>query len=319
MNKSMVMAVLSVAGIASVACAQAGYTFEYRFVADGDGSANAPAAPAAGTSMPISNTATQIGFWLQARVMQTTGQNWGIGRAGAPGAPNCDFISLTDSASAATTLNRGRTSASVTATGLHTGRGAGYTSGGLRSSTTNGSISQDTATGNNGNNSGANTNAAQMPAAFPGVTNAENGAFDNAGDRIYGFDCYVGATRSALDDGEGNLVNPWNVNGTAPSLTATPVPNGEFSPWASLYRFVVILDGSTVNTQRTIVLNSTVQLNGTLQAAETSPGSGNWAMQLANPGTVMSAQYSFVWGNVPTPGAAALMGMGMLAAGRRRR
>lgn len=322
MNKSMVMAVLSVAGIASIASAQNGYTFEYRIIADGDAGAPSGTWPSA----PISNTATSIGFWIQARVSQTVNTNWGIGRATAPAAPNCDFITVTDGAAiGSTTLNRGRTStAASTGTSIHTGRGAGYTSGGLRSSVANGVISQDTPTGNNGNNTGANTNAGLMPAAFPGVTNAENGAFDSAGDRIYGFDAYVGGTRTGLLDGDGSpTINPWNVNGAAGTVGdgtgATPVANGVFSPWANLYRFNVILDGATVNTQRTITLNSSAQLNGTVQAAETSPGSGSFAMQLASPGTVMSTQYSFVWGNVPTPGAAALMGMGMLAAGRRRR
>lgn len=314
MNKSIVLAVLSAAGLASIASAQTGYTFEYRIIADGD--AGAPSG--VWGSLPLSNSATSIGFWIQARVSQTVNTNWGIVRATAPAAPNCDFITVTDGAAiASTVLNRGRTSSATSGTGLHTGRGTGYTTGGLRSSAGNGIISQDTAAGNNGNNSGANTNAAQMPAAFPGVTNAENGAFDNAGRRIYGFDAYVGATRSGIDDGDGNLVNPWNVNGAAGSLTAAPVPNGQFSPWANLYRFVVILDGATNNVQRTITLDSAAQLNGSVQAAETSPGSGSYAMQVG-PASQASAQYSFVWG-VPTPGAAALMGMGMLAAGRRRR
>lgn len=282
MNKSIVLAVLSAAGLASIASAQ--YTFEMRLIPDG-----AAGAPTGTWSMfPEGATATRIGFWLQARVSQSSGQNWGIGRFSAPPAPNCDFITVTDSAGS--TLQRG----TVNTSGTQHGRGAGFRTGG----------SNVGATGNSGTS-----------AAFPGPTGNENGGIDSAGTRIYGMDAYVGSTRSGLDDGDGNLVNPWNVNGGASSLTAAPIANGTFSPWANLFRVWLVPTNS--GTMRTITISAAGQLNGTVQAAETSPGSGSWAMQLG-PAFQGTAQYSFSYG-IPTPGAAALMGMGMLAAGRRRR
>ncbi|MDP1660986.1 MAG: hypothetical protein Q8L55_03640 [Phycisphaerales bacterium] len=285
MNKSIVLAVLSAAGLAAVAQAQTVYTFEMRLIPDG--AAGAPTG--SWSSHAEGATATRIGFWLQARVSQTGGQNWGIGRFSAPPAPNCDFITVTDSAGG-TTLQRGTVNS-----GTQHGRGAGFRTGGVNVG----------ATGNSGTS-----------AAFPGPTGNENGGIDSGGTRIYGMDAYVGSQRAGiLNPDTEELQNPWAVNGGAASLTAAPVPTGQFSPWANLFRVWLVPTNS--GTVRTITLNASGQLNGTQQAAETSTGSGSWAMQLGA-GQTVTAQYSFSYG-IPTPGAAALMGMGMLAAGRRRR
>lgn len=289
MNKSIAFAVLSAAGLVSTAMAQ--YTFEYRIIADGD--LGAPTG--LGTQYPISGTATQIGFWIQARVSQTTGQNWGIGRCTAPQSPNCDFLTVSDIAS--TTLNRG----TVNSANTNFGRGTGYRTG----------TGQNTAATNSAGN-----------AAFPSTTGNLNGSFDQGGQRIYGWDAYVGGTRTGVADENGDLtINPWAVNGGsapaaggAPGSGNTPVANGVFSPWANLYRFIVLVPDHSSN--RTVTLNSSAQLNGTVQAAETSAGSGSFAMQLSA-ASQASATYTFAV--TPTPGAAALFGLGALAAGRRRR
>jgi MYXO-CTERM domain-containing protein len=304
------MAVLSAAGLAAAAFAQpvtqnpAGYQYEFRIIADGD--AGAP------TSLPVSQrfnrsqTATQIGFWIQARVAQTINENWGIVRVSAPAAPNTSFISMNDPANSAD-LNRG----GVNNTGSVRGRGIGYQTGGA--------------------NNSATANLAGS-AAFPGVTLNENGALDGSGghlNRIYSFDAYVDGTRvdpdadsdgDRDDDGDGFAENPWGVNGAthAGDISGTPLASdGQFSPWANIYRFYVLPTG--VNTQRTITLDAYAQIQGAIQAAPTQTGSSSFAMQVGPGRSMFAQQYSFVWGNVPTPGAASLMGLGMLAAARRRR
>lgn len=325
-NKLFASAIVA-AGVAMPALAQQ-WQYEYRIIADGD--AGAPTG--AWAQQPFSLSATQIGFWIQARVMMTgaTGNqaNWGIGRCTAPGVPNNDFVVISDSV-ASSLLNRGRINSSGTAL---FGRGSGYRNGGA-SPTAN----QNTAAGNNGNNVGAGTVPGLMPTAFAvGTTNDENGAFDSGNDRIYGWDAYVGGTRNSpvfndpdngptdvVDNNTGLPVNPWNVNGAAgPSNAnptanaATPVAQGTFSPWANLYRFVVIVTDTT--TPRTVTLNSAAQLNGTVQAAPSSAGGNSWAMQLSSPFQA-SATYSWTYPPIPTPGVATLLGLGGLAMARRRR
>lgn len=277
-NKIFASAIVA-AGVAMPALAQ--YTIEFRIIADGD--AGAPTGTWA--QQPLSTTATAIGFWLQARVSQTTGTNFGIGRMTSPAVPGVSLLTVTDAVGSQ--MNRG----AINAAGTQHGRGQGYRSGGV--------------------NVGAAGNAAGA-GAFPSTTNNQNGGLDSGNTRIWGFDAYAGATRTGIDDGDGGTTNPWGINGSA---TPGSVPLGEFSNWANLYRFVVLPTNS--NSERVITLNATAQLNGTIGSQETSPGSGSWALQLA-PGVTRSAQYSFTYG-IPTPGAAALLGLGGLAAARRRR
>jgi len=307
-KKYVALAAFAVAGLAGAAQAQINYTFQFRLIPDGAPDAPVPPpTPATGvwSQYPVTTTATRIGFWVQARVMQDGGQNWGIGRFSAPPSPNCDFITVTDAAGG-TTLQRGQINVATAATPQN-GRGAGYRTGGLN-------------VGATGNASGA--------AAFPGVTNNENGSFDNGSARIYGMDAYVGDTRADTDgdldgdlddDGDGLPENPWRVNGAATpngaTTSGTPVALNTWSPWANLYRVWVVPTNS--GSERTITLNVSGQLNGTVQAAPTAQAGSNFALQLGA-GQTLSAQYAFTYG-IPTPGAAALMGVGMVAAGRRRR
>ena len=108
MNKIALSGIV-VAGLASAALAQTPvYTFEHRLIPDG--AAGAPTGTwtqfAIGDTSAV--TATRIGFWLQARVSQTSGQNYGIGRAGNGATPNASFISTN---AAGVTLARGATNA----------------------------------------------------------------------------------------------------------------------------------------------------------------------------------------------------------------
>lgn len=304
MNKIVVSSIVAVAGIAASAQAQgqvgsnpfAGqsgpYSFEMRLIADGD--AGAPAGP--GSTFAIGDagnvTATRIGFWLQARVSQTANQNWGIVRASSPaGGTSASFIAVTDSVAGGSMLTRGTTNSNNT----NFGRGTGYRNGGA-------------GTGQTGNNAGN--------APFPGSTGNENGGLDNGGAgavtrRVYAFDAYVGSTRPAPNPDEPS--QPWNVNGAQGA--GSPVADGQFSPWANLYRVWVDI---TNNSARTVTVTASALLNGAIQAAPTDASQASWAMQIAvNNGVVGTASYSF--NVVPTPGAAAMLGLGGLAALRRRR
>ncbi|HZW07096.1 MAG TPA: hypothetical protein VFF65_08220 [Phycisphaerales bacterium] len=305
MNKIVLSGIVAAAGLA--ASAQAQYNMELRLIADGD--AGSPNGASASTTFNIGDrnnvTATRIGFWLQARVAQTEGQNWGVTRVSSPAGGGASFIGLTDPAGASA-LSRGAANSGASLFG----RGLGFRNGGANS-------------GNTGNTPGS------VP--FPGGAGNENGGLDNGGagalmTRIYGFDAYVGATRADTDadgdgdvddNGDGSPEQPWRVNGGNANAAADGVPHpsdGTFAPWANVYRFYV--DVTNFNSLRDIILNASALVNGAIQASPTSPGGASYAMQLS-PGQLETATYTFTV--VPTPGAAAMLGLGGLAAMRRRR
>lgn len=291
MNKIVLSGIVLAAGLAASAQGQVQHTFEMRLIADGTAGAPSGLGTAYSIGNPAAVTASRIGFWLQARVMQTGGgDNWGITRASLPAGGGTSFITLNDPA-AGSSLSRGTISSSNTTFG----RGNGYRSGG-------------TATGQTGNAAGS--------AAFPSGTNNNNGGLDNGGSgalmtRIYGFDAYVGATRNAVDPD--NIYNPWGVNGASNNTGAAidPVAQGTFSPWANLYRVWVDIASFS---GRTVVINASALLNGSMQTSDV--GGGLFPMQLS-PGQTLSTSTTFTV--VPTPGAAAMLGLGGLAALRRRR
>ncbi|HZW06237.1 MAG TPA: hypothetical protein VFF65_03865, partial [Phycisphaerales bacterium] len=116
--------------------------------------------------------------------------------------------------------------------------------------------------------------------------------------------------------GDGVPENPWRVNGGTANASTDGVPHpsdGTFAPWANVYRFY--LDVSNWGNARVITINASALLNGAVQAAPTSPGGSSYALQLA-PGQLETAVFSFT---TPTPGAAALLGLGAMAGLRRRR
>lgn len=291
MNKIVLSGIVAAAGLVASAQAQVQYTFEMRLVPDGIAGAPTGIGTEFNIGNPAAVQASRIGFWLQARVSQTGGQNWGITRASsAPGGTSASFISVSDSA-AASSLSRGTTNSGNS----NYGRGAGFRSGG-------------SATGQTGNAAGS------LP--FPSGTGNQNGGLDNGGagammTRVYGFDAYVGATRNSADPD--NPTNPWGVNGATTGPTVgNPVPAGEFSAWANLYR--VWIDVGSLTTERDVVLTASAMLNGANQTQDV--GGGTWPMQLGA-GQIMTASYTFHV--APTPGAAAMLGLGGLAAMRRRR
>jgi hypothetical protein len=305
-NKIVLSGIVAAAGLA--ASAQAQYVMELRLIADGQaGSPGGPNAASTFSAPDLGNvTQTRVGFWLQARVSQTTGQNWGVTRVSSPAGGGASQIALVDPAAAAS-ISRG----TVNSGGSLFGRGIPYRNGGANS-------------GNTGNTAGN--------APFPGGAGNENGGLDNGGagalmTRIYGFDAYVGATRADTDadadgdvddNGDGVPEQPWRVNGAAanPSQDGTPfASDGTFAPWANVYRFYV--DITNFNSVRNIVLNAAGLVNGAIQASPTSQGGATYAMQLSA-GQVIQAP-ALTLHVTPTPGAAAVLGLGGLAAMRRRR
>lgn len=301
MNKIVLSSIVAVAGIA--ASAQAQYTFEMRMVADGMEGAPTPSAvhPNNWAAYPIGDvnnvTVSRIGFWLQARVSQTSGENWGVVRGTSPtGGTSASFITVSDPVGASS-MSRGQVGNQGTAqnpTPIY-GRGVGYRSGG-------------TPSGSTGNVSGS------VP--FPGSTGNLNGGLDNNGSgvnmtRLYAFDAFVGGTRNGDGDPSNN---PWNVNG-APGQ-GDPYPLGQFSDWNNMVH--IWIDVGSLDTVRTVTLNALALLNGALLAEPTDDSATSWAMRIAvNNGSVQTAAFSFRV--APTPGAAAMLGLGGLAAMRRRR
>jgi hypothetical protein len=281
---SVVAAMILAAGAGSALGQTPTYTFEMRLIPDG--AAGAPSGP--GTTYPIGDpsgaVATRIGFWLQARVSQVGGQNWGIARATSPSGGQ-SFVRVTDAASS-TSLQMGTVNASNT----QTGRGSGYRANGVL---------------------------------------GDNGLLDNGGSgglvrRAYAFDCYVQDVRfdtdfdadgDVDDDGDGLPENPWRVNGAVGQSNASgvPIPDGVFSPWASLYR-VWINIGNPASV-RDITLDASALLIGAVRVEPTAPGSAGFAI-VSGPGQTLTTTYSFHL--VPAPGAAVL-GIGGLALGMRRR
>jgi hypothetical protein len=95
---------------------------------------------------------------------------------------------------------------------------------------------------------------------------------------------------------------------------ALPVPfpvvtDGSFSAWANLYSFTV-----TASSFGTVTLNATGSLN---LAVRFSNSTGPWVPDLLPNVTPVNTAFSFNY--IPTPGAAALLGLGGLMAARRRR
>ncbi|HZW06238.1 MAG TPA: hypothetical protein VFF65_03870 [Phycisphaerales bacterium] len=309
MTKKPAAALFALVSLCATGFAQSAYTFEVRLIPDGvPGSPGGPSAAHTYNigDVPTGGLPTRVGFWLQARVAQTTGQNWGVTRVSPPAGSGTSFISVSDPVGA-TALSRGI----VNAGGTVFGRGASYHNGGVPS-------------GNTGNTAGN--------APFPGGVGNENGGLDNGAggvlnNRVYGFDSYVGAIRTdtdgdgdgdADDNGDGLPEQPWRVNGGSANASADGVPHpsdGTFAPWANIYR--VWLDIGERDICRDIVLNFSVLVNGAIQASPTSPGGTSYAMQLA-PGEVIAGTY--IISCIPSPGAAAaLLGLAGVAGLRRRR
>jgi hypothetical protein len=304
MEKTLALMLLGAGAACSVAHGQ--YVMELRLIADGQ--AGSPGGPSPAYTFPVvmyEPLPPRVGFWLQARVSQTSGQNWGVTRVSSPQGGGASQISVSDPAGACS-ISRGV----VNSGGTLFGRGVGYRNGGLN-------------TGNTGNAAGSSP--------FPGSANNENGGLDNGGSgalmtRLYGFDCYVGGTRADTDaDGDGDVddngdglpENPWGVNGASHNagVDGAPFPSdGSFSPWANVYRFY--LEVGSPDVLREIVVSASALVNGAIQASATSLGGSTYAMQLSAGQVIQAPAWTYF---PPAPGAAGALGLGAACLLRRKR
>lgn len=151
-------------------------------------------------------------------------------------------------------------------------------------------------------NSAANSASGNAPTAS--TSNDVNGRIAAGGGSIGSIDAYNGfqfapiAGTDPIDDPSGNPLAAFNVT------------TGEPSAWANLYAFTI-----TANPTGTTSVTAAGNLNMIAAISFQDVNGGNWfAASLTNV-VPASASFSFI----PTPGAAALLGLGGLMAARRRR
>lgn len=114
---------------------------------------------------------------------------------------------------------------------------------------------------------------------FPSGANNQFGAFDLDGDRIYGFDAYLGSSRT----GE---TNPW--------LGDFPISAvGQFSLWRELYFFDVVV--APTITPRSVIIQAGGYMSAAIRAQDI--GGGTWIMGLtaAQPGSGVANAPNFVF------------------------
>jgi uncharacterized protein (TIGR03382 family) len=147
---------------------------------------------------------------------------------------------------------------------------------------------------------GAGSNSATGNAAGADATSNVNGRISADGRSIGQIDAWRGAqTASSNSDGD-PIANPF---------VATLVTDGSASVWANLYSFTASADNGAGSV--------TVSASGFVNiAAFFADVGGNWTSDLLAAPTQVSTTFSWI---IPTPGAAALLGLGGLVAGRRRR
>ena len=113
------------------------------------------------------------------------------------------------------------------------------------------------------------------------------------------WDAYQGFQRASLFDADDNYVNPYG----------TPITNGAFTEWLNIYAVTVNFTAFGTSTVTGFAW-------GNLGRTTTIVGSNTIIDLLVAP---VSSTASIRVTQIPAPGAAALLGLGVLAAGRRRR
>jgi hypothetical protein len=259
------------------------FTYELRLISD---QATSGQICAFGESVTIS-------FWLEARARANSlapgNANFGVVRAATgPSGLQPSAIQLTDSV-AGSRLLRGVVNPSGPGGFALTGRMPGFRSGGPVTDTT---VSPWHSTADNGPN----------PTPFPSGSNNAFGTFDANGDRLYGFDAYVGPFRTGA-------INPWIAD--FPS-----VPVGQFSAWSRVYKVDLLLVNPSV--ERFVELNFSAYLSAGVQTQNI--GGDTWLMNVS----ASSPASGSVTGRTsvlicPSPSAATMMALGLCVAGRRRR
>lgn len=352
-KKSLIAALIPVAGLAVMANAQAptpttienGWVqyqtnfgiMQIRFAIDGDGRNAQASNPinASLTTFAPGPQATSVGLTLQARFQITgtntriptaviNGRNFGLGRSSFSNTTTYNAITHNDAIPGGRT-NRGQTTLAVdnTASGTTLNYGLFGAAAEFR-----GQIgAYGTARTNVHNWNAASGNAVAGQGIFPGNPQASTVTANLAGNsRIRtnnGFQNLTGTTISGFDA----QLN--NAAGLAPDLNLTPGFGTAFSNWENFYRVVFVPRANTGDGIR----NITVSYNGNLQyiAGYSSPSETTSALiayaflangglygGATNPSTPVDGLASVTF-QVPTPGAAALLGLGGLVAFRRRR
>lgn len=300
MNKTVLAALVSAAGLATSAYAQNGtYLIEVRLVVDG--SVDAPSGAGITSFLP-GPQATRVGLTLQARVTQTAaGSNVGSGNYGIAGivaiaSSNQARFNHNDSAfsgGAYLALKRGQTnSAAAGGDGLPQAGFFGLANNvaDLAGPAVRNFRGQLAAAANvnteNGNGAGATgTNAA-----------SGNGFSSTSASGLSGLSSTIAAIQSA-----------------DPTLYGLNQPTG----WYNLYRTYFDPQPNSSDPVRNVTVTFTGRVLAAVRMTDSpiggrsvTTGGGNGAQ---NDG---GAQATF---QVPTPGAMALLGLGGLAAARRRR
>lgn len=284
---------LALAGSATAVNAQQ-FTIEARLVVDG--SADAPVGAGIDTFLP-GQQATRVGLTVQARLRYNGGSalagigNYGIGGVTNPAASNPARFTHNDVAFSGGTYQpfaRGRTGSALGADGLAQAGAFGAEGGrDFRAGAINTAASD------------WNTERTNSPTATGSNAASANGFFPAAGGQLN----FVQAVVPSLGNGLG----------TTPLFAV-----GTFSPWYNLYRAYFDPKPNSSDPVR----NVTVSFFGRFLGATRFVGSPVAQYTLGNPSgitgglleTTVTATFQ-----VPTPGAAALLGIGGLLAARRRR
>lgn len=322
-KNTVVMSIVAVAGLASSALAQP-YTYETRLVLDNDPLLASLGINYGTNALLPGNDVAGVGITLLVRVTSTVSTNPVFGLSsiqggGNPSAPNARFTH-NDSVS-------NQTNALWSSPSLAFQRGVTTVAGQL------GAI--NTGTGNNfrqaisaaAENNTPRTNVPGTTQPLDTATNGASAAFPVAG-----------VTASTYTTGGAGNANGWfgpigaaGTTGTIAGLNLSANNGtggvnysgndqdqslaGTQAPWQALYHLVFVPRFNSPATGSDSARNVTVNFSGYARAAVTSTyGAGT--SQTANPTTAVSASITF---QVPTPGAAALLGLGGIFAGRRRR
>ncbi len=309
MNKTVLAALVSAAGLATSAFGQADGTFriEVRIVADG--SADAPTGAGIQSFLP-GPQATRVGLTLQARVVQlTSGTNAGSGNYGiasvsatTQGQARLFHNDSVFSGAGYTALGRGAVS--------NVNGADGIARAGLFDGVNN---PDDDSTVNPGgrNFRQFNINNFATPAIRDVNTFAGN-AVGATGTNATGANGFVIA-------GAGNTAGITSIGaglslvGAAPTLYAT----GTFSPWYNLYRSYFDPQPNSSDPVRNVTVSFTGRVSAFRQVV-VATGARNAGGGTAQLDTLNAAPITVTF-QVPTPGAMALLGLGGLAAARRRR
>lgn len=291
------IAIVAAAGLAGAAFGQTPATsanYEIQLV---------PAASSGLTSAGGSTADTTIRFVVQARATTPAGTtNYGINRwsTGSITGPAGSVVTRASSSSA-TAFGRFRPTGNGGAQNFARFQAAGIFSGSTNTDATSGSTPSNNST--------------------PGNAGNVNGVV--SGNSITSIDAYRGFAWTALTaplDENGDptfapgdaLSNPWG-GASVPNSIGGPNTSGTPGAWQNLYAFTV--SGLGLGSQ-------TITLGGALNIASSiSFQAGSWTFNQLSAVTFVStlagSTYNFTV--IPTPGAAALLGLGGLAAARRRR